>query len=94
MLGPSLDRLIAGGCQPAAIGRNRRIIPVTENRTEPGLGACGDNVHLAQLQAGARAAHAGLWSQPDPIAPWDYRYPEKAANLVKEPMSVVETPEA
>jgi hypothetical protein len=31
-----------------------------ENRTEPGLGACGDNVHLAQLQAGARAAFAVL----------------------------------
>ena len=29
--------------------------------------------HLAALQQQARTQHAGLWSQPRPQAPWDYR---------------------
>ena len=28
---------------------------------------------LARLQAEARKAHLGLWSQPIPIPPWDWR---------------------
>ena len=28
---------------------------------------------LARLQAEARKAHLGLWSQPNPIPPWDWR---------------------
>ena len=35
-----------------------------------------DDAHLAKLQDEARADHVGLWSQLDPIAPWDYRHPE------------------
>ena len=45
-----------------------------------------DDAHLAELQETARAAHAGLWSLPDPIAPWDYRHPELAANVAEQPM--------
>ena len=30
--------------------------------------------HLAPLQQQARASRAGLWSQPRPLAPWDYRH--------------------
>jgi len=29
---------------------------------------------LAALEAEARAAHCGLWSQPTPIPPWDWRH--------------------
>ena len=28
---------------------------------------------MAQAESAARAAHLGLWSQPSPIPPWDYR---------------------
>lgn len=28
---------------------------------------------LAQAESAARAAHLGLWSQPAPIPPWDWR---------------------
>ena len=28
---------------------------------------------LARLEAEARAARRGLWSDPDPVAPWDWR---------------------
>ena len=44
-----------------------------------------NEAHLAQLQAEARAEHAGLWSQPDRIAPWDYRHPELLMDLVATP---------
>ena len=30
--------------------------------------------HLAPLQQKARNSGAGLWSQPRPLAPWDYRH--------------------
>lgn len=29
---------------------------------------------LAQLETEARAKKVGLWSQPDPVAPWDFRH--------------------
>ena len=29
---------------------------------------------LARAEADARAAHLGLWSQPNPIPPWDWRH--------------------
>jgi len=32
---------------------------------------------LAQLEADARANKVGLWQQPDPVAPWDFRYKKK-----------------
>jgi micrococcal nuclease len=34
---------------------------------------------LARLEAEARAARVGLWSQPDPTPPWDWRRNGKAA---------------
>ena len=33
----------------------------------------GKHPQLAALQAQARQARTGLWSQPRPTAPWDYR---------------------
>ena len=30
--------------------------------------------HLAPLQRQARSGGTGLWSQPRPLAPWDYRH--------------------
>ena len=32
---------------------------------------------LAQLQSDARARQIGLWAQPNPVAPWQYRATEK-----------------
>ncbi|MEI6240222.1 MAG: thermonuclease family protein [Planctomycetia bacterium] len=32
---------------------------------------------LAQLQSQARAQQIGLWAQPDPVAPWQFRSTEK-----------------
>lgn len=32
---------------------------------------------LAQLETEARAKKVGLWSQPDPVAPWDFRHRRK-----------------
>jgi len=29
---------------------------------------------LARLEENARAAKIGLWSQPNPVAPWDFRH--------------------
>jgi micrococcal nuclease len=29
--------------------------------------------HLAELESQARAARAGLWVDPSPVAPWDFR---------------------
>jgi len=29
---------------------------------------------LAQLETEARTKKVGLWSQPDPVAPWDFRH--------------------
>ena len=33
-----------------------------------------DDRTLMELESQARAAHRGLWSDPDPIAPWDWRH--------------------
>lgn len=32
---------------------------------------------LAQLETDARNSKVGLWQQPDPVAPWDFRYKKK-----------------
>jgi len=48
--------------------------------------------HLAKLQDEARAEHAGLWSQPNPIAPWEYRHPEQLVNVVEVPASPNSSP--
>ena len=32
-----------------------------------------EDKRLAQLKAQARAAKRGLWSEPDPLPPWEYR---------------------
>ena len=29
---------------------------------------------LEKLEVKARAAKLGLWSQPNPVAPWDFRH--------------------
>ena len=33
--------------------------------------------HLADLETEARRTKAGLWSHPQPIAPWDFRHGNK-----------------
>lgn len=35
------------------------------------------NPGLAKLENIARAAKIGLWSQPNPVAPWDFRHFKK-----------------
>jgi micrococcal nuclease len=35
---------------------------------------------LAQAEVTARAQHVGLWSQPHPQPPWEFRHPAKATN--------------
>jgi micrococcal nuclease len=32
-----------------------------------------DDMRLARLEAEARKARKGLWADPNPVAPWDYR---------------------
>jgi endonuclease YncB( thermonuclease family) len=32
---------------------------------------------IAQLERGARAAHRGLWSDAEPMPPWEWRHPPK-----------------
>ncbi len=36
--------------------------------------AYSHDLTLAQAEAAARAVHRGLWSQPHPIPPWDWRH--------------------
>jgi len=36
-----------------------------------------DDPELAQLETEARTKKVGLWSQPDPVAPWDFRHRRK-----------------
>lgn len=40
---------------------------------------------LSALQDEARSAHRGLWKDPDPVAPWDYRHRADAAKTSREP---------
>jgi micrococcal nuclease len=49
---------------------------------------------LARLEAEAREARRGLWSQPHPIPPWDWRRhvglsPELAAQVIGNRRSLV-----
>ncbi len=39
---------------------------------------------LARAQADARAARRGLWSDPAPVAPWDWRAAEQARRKAKK----------
>lgn len=36
-----------------------------------------DSEEYAQLETEARNKKIGLWSEPNPIAPWDWRKPKK-----------------
>lgn len=36
-----------------------------------------DNEEYAQLEIEARSNKIGIWSEPNPIAPWDWRKPKK-----------------
>ncbi len=40
---------------------------------------------LGSLESGAQAARRGLWSDPNPVAPWDWRHGGGKMTLVKEP---------
>jgi len=44
---------------------------------------------IADLEKAARESKTGLWSQPNPIAPWDFRHPERlqAAKIASIPAS-------
>lgn len=35
-----------------------------------------------RAERAARAGRAGLWSQPEPLPPWDYRHPQKETEPV------------
>lgn len=37
-----------------------------------------DNKNLADLEQEARRKRVGLWQDPDPVAPWDFRHSKKA----------------
>jgi micrococcal nuclease len=39
-----------------------------------------DDEHLAAAEREARAARRGLWADPEPVAPWDWRATEKACS--------------
>lgn len=36
---------------------------------------------LARIEDNARAAKVGLWSQPNPVAPWDFRHSKSVVNM-------------
>jgi hypothetical protein len=40
---------------------------------------------LADAEREARAAKRGLWVQPNPVPPWEYRHPRPAADSVTGP---------
>lgn len=42
-----------------------------------------DNKALASAEKEAREAQRGLWKEPHPIAPWDYRHDKKETKTVK-----------
>jgi endonuclease YncB( thermonuclease family) len=33
-----------------------------------------DRLNYLQAEEAAHAAKVGLWSEPDPVAPWDFRH--------------------
>lgn len=38
---------------------------------------CRDFAFWQRLEASARARRLGLWAQPNPIPPWEYRHPSR-----------------
>lgn len=55
--------------------------------------AYSDSKELTQLEAEAKAAKRGLWSQENPIAPWDYRrMPSKDRQTPREQMQPAVNP--
>lgn len=47
---------------------------------------------LVQIESDARRAKIGLWSDPNPVSPWEYRHGAKNSNIVNQPI-LKETPE-
>jgi endonuclease YncB( thermonuclease family) len=43
------------------------------------------DARIAALEARARAARRGLWADPDPMPPWEWRRRQKALDLKKRP---------
>lgn len=49
--------------------------------------AYSKDVNLANAETDARRFKRGLWQDPNPIAPWDYRKNKRSTNTSKEPAS-------
>lgn len=45
--------------------------------------ATTDDAHLNHLQQQAKSAHTGLWADPAPIPPWEWRRKKAAATAVQ-----------
>lgn len=77
----TLARLTCGGLDANAEQVRRGMAwAFTKYLTDPAI---------ADLEKAARQSKTGLWSQPNPIAPWDFRHPERmqAATFASIPES-------
>ncbi len=47
---------------------------------------------LYELESDAKTRRLGLWADPDPIAPWDYRRNKRGDQMSIQPPNIVRTP--
>jgi len=53
-----------------------------------------DRQRYAFAEQEARARNAGLWSEPDPVAPWQYRHGPKGGPVKKAKSGICHAPES
>jgi len=41
---------------------------------------------LLQVEDDARQVKVGLWSEPNPMSPWEYRHGKKSSSVTKQPL--------
>jgi len=64
---PACPRTVDAGLALLAAGLAWHVQPLTGERTDE------DRQRYATAEAEARTRKAGLWSEPDPVPPWDWR---------------------
>jgi endonuclease YncB( thermonuclease family) len=45
---------------------------------------------LLQVEDEARQAKVGLWAEPNPIPPWEYRHGKKSSSVTRQPLTSTE----
>ena len=92
----SVNGELAGGMvMSLMMGRDSGIvIAVTSNMAHANTSSLAQRVGDAFAKQEARARKAGLWSESDPVPPWQYRHGPKGGPVKKSKSRICHAPES